>query len=309
MEKREEFYIINTKNNFNSFLNAIKKCYSVDFQNNLPLVKDFPKNIFSKEKNIISNQLLDFAKSTKNNYLKSVSYRILGIGLIQNAREDDSKLDIFLTWKFISKSIMSVPKKSIISSIGSQGFLSIPLYKFDEKMSNFDFIRLHIWHNNLASLIDLDKSKKFSVHSHSFLAKSWILNGKILNNRYIVEENNKDYSHSLFMIKYNNTLNQVNQHTSSAVNTGKNVDVELHKSEIYTSGESYEVPTGEFHSSSSQGKEGLSSTFFSFTSTENIIPKSFVVGPSSVEKSKINRKMHINPEEFIKLIDINLNQK
>lgn len=300
--------IIKLKIPFKDYLHAIARCYADKVQKYLPETSDFPDSIFTNDCNILISKLTEFSKSVDNNYLTSVTDRMIGLWLIQDSRDKTSPLNIAETWNYISKSILNIDDEATISSIGSQGFLSIPLFKFDKKMSSFEFIRLHIWHDELLKHIDSNKSDKFSIHSHSFHAQSWIINGKIINKRFTVELKDDNQDFSLFEIKYNETLNKVNQHTSIAVNTNKKAFVQVSAQEEFNMGNSYEIKTGEYHSSSSAGKNGLASTFFSFTATDKIIPKSYVVGPSTIESSKINRKVHINPKEFIKLIDDNINQ-
>lgn len=59
------------------------------------------------------------------------------------------------------------------------------------EMSMFEFIRLHIWDKSLEDYIDQNASTNFSIHTHSFHAHSWIVTGKIINDRYTVTESDK----------------------------------------------------------------------------------------------------------------------
>lgn len=295
------------KYDFETFLNSINKCYSDDFKDSLPKASDFPKKIFNSTNSINLKALIEFSESVDNIYTKSVAKRIAGVRHIQFARDNKVKLDLLPTWNLISASILDLPSECTVSSIGSQGFLSIPLFKYDENMGGFDFLRLHIWHNDLLSYINQEISERFSIHSHSFLAQSWIVNGTIINERYSVEETNKNSENSLFKIDYNKTLNRVNQHTSSAVNTGKNVNIDKLQKEVYLTNESYKINAGDYHKSYSEGKNGLSSTFFSFTTQNKTIVQSNVTGPSKMQRSEINRKMHIDPKQLILEINKNFN--
>ena len=143
----------------------------------------------------------------------------------------EKDLNIKFVWNLIAKSIRIIPIDYTISSIGSQGFLSIPLYKKDNSLDTFDFIRLHIWDDSLDKLIDVEKMENFSIHSHTFFAKSWIITGKIINDRYDFTTNSDDGEHSFFEVVYNNSLNQVNQHSSKAVN--KNINTKLNQNYHY----------------------------------------------------------------------------
>ncbi len=291
--------------NFETLLHSINRCYSEEIQDELPKPSDFPNSVFDKKKNIILNSLLAFAEDCESAYTKSVCKRIKGVWNIRKSRIHKQNLDLEDTWKMISESILEIPSKATISSIGSQGFLSIPLYKFDDDMKFFDFIRFHIWENSLLEYIDTDISKRFSIHSHSFLAQSWIIQGCVINDRFDVKVNEKGES-SLFKIEYNKTLNKVNQHTSSAVNTGQIVDINHTAKEHFKAGDSYIIKAGEYHKSISNGKEnGLSSTFFSFTTQDKKIIQSYVTGPTKMDESEINRKMHIDPKDLISKINSN----
>lgn len=295
------------KYDFETLLNSINKCYADDFKDNLPKVSDFPKKIFNSTESMNLKSLIEFSETVDNIYTKSVAKRIAGVRHIQFARDNNIKLDLLPAWKLISASILDLPSECTVSSIGSQGFLSIPLFKYDKNMEEFDFIRLHIWHNDLLTYINQEISERFSIHSHSFLAQSWIINGIIINERYSVEKTNDDSESSLFKIEYNKTLNKVNQHTSSAVNTGQNVNVKKLEKEAYQTNETYKINAGDYHKSYSEGKNGLSSTFFSFTTQNKIVVQSNVTGPSRMQTSEINRKMHIDPKQLILEINQNFN--
>lgn len=293
------------KYDFETLLNSINKCYADDFKDKLPKVSDFPKKIFNSTDGILLKPLIEFSETVDNIYTKSVAKRIAGVRYIQFARDNNIKLELLPTWNLISASILDLPSECTVSSIGSQGFLSIPLFKYDENMEEFDFIRFHIWHNDLLNYINPEISERFSIHSHSFLAQSWIINGIIINERYSVEETNENSESALFNIEYNKTLNMVNRHTSSAVNNGQNVIVNKLEKEVYKTNETYKINAGDYHKSYSEGKNGLSSTFFSFTTQNKTVVQSNVTGPSNMQTSEINRKMHIDPKQLI--IEINQN--
>jgi hypothetical protein len=292
-----------TDNNFEQFLSSINKCYSKDCQKELPKLEDFPLGLFNSEQVINQEKLFDFIEETNNPYLKSVSFRVLAIIKIQDARETSKELDIKNVWGLVSNSIQIIPKECTISSIGSQGFLSIPLFKYEEEKINFDFIRLHIWDKSLDQYIDNEKCDKFSIHTHSFFAESWPICGKIINDRFSANISKSKTENSLFTIEYNKSLNEVNQHTSSAVNTGMDVDLKQISHEVHMKGSHYKVDAGKYHKSGSIGDNGISATFFSFTAKNGLVDKSFVVGESEIKISEINRKMYIDPTPFLQKIN------
>ncbi|AEW85061.1 hypothetical protein FCOL_01060 [Flavobacterium columnare ATCC 49512] len=220
-------------------------------------------------------------------------------------RENTKQLDSKEVWKLISKSIRIIPSELTISSIGSQGFLSIPLYKKDLSLETFDFIRLHIWDDSLDEFMDLQKCQDFSIHSHTFFAKSWIIIGKVKNNRFEYETDSEYSTHSFFEVQYNNSLNEVNQHSSKAVN--KNINVRLFKTseEVHFTKGYYEIEPSKLHQSGHLNSPNPSATFFSFTGKEGI-GESFVIGPKEIIDSEINRKMNISPISLLDKIDSQL---
>ncbi|SHG16446.1 hypothetical protein [Flagellimonas flava] len=288
---------------FKDTLDSINRCFAKNVEKDLPTIDDFSSDLIAGFNNGNFELLESFSNKTKDVYLKSVSKRILAIKSIQKARSTDSELNIKKTWKWIYESLKVIPTTATISSIGSQGFLSIPLFKYDREMEGFDFIRLHIWDNSLDKYFDKKKSNTFSIHTHSFLAQSWVLVGKIVNNRFRVKENHENKNASLFTVEYNKTLNEINQHTSVAVNTEKNVNVKQISNEVYSPFSSYNIKHGYYHQSKSLGINGLSATFFSFTSKFGIADNSFVVGPMDIKESKINRKMHIDATYLIEQLN------
>jgi hypothetical protein len=288
---------------FKTILNSITRCYADGISDKLPSVSDFPSNITDSNGKIDFSRLQNFGESQSNEFIRSIINRIIATNQLQTARSLDIELDVRAIWSLVAESITILPRESTISSIGSQGFLSILLFKFDETKSQFDFIRLHIWDNSLNKYLDKEKNETFSIHTHSFHAQSWVLIGKVVNDRYKVVETGGSANSSLFTVEYNKTLNEINQHTSVAKNSGIDVDVNQTSHEIHMPGSTYEVKSGNYHKSGSLGKDGLSATFFSFTAKDGIVTKSYVAGPKNVQESEINRKMHIDPNYLIEKIN------
>ncbi|AYN03584.1 hypothetical protein [Flavobacterium sp. 140616W15] len=288
--------------NFKLYIKGIKTCYPPDCQNKLPTLKNFPGDLFLNDKLDIY-KLEELAKNTDDVYLASLAYRILGVFMIQKSREDDMILNLKQTWKYISSSIRIIRSEDTISSIGSQGFLSIPLFKVTEPMSEFEFIRLHIWDKSLDQYIDQNASKNFSIHTHSFHAHSWIITGKTINDRYLVEESKVPASNIRFTINYNKSLSDINRHTSTASNDDIYVNIKQISHEIYMSGGSYQIKAENYHNSGTADDDGLSAAFFCFTAKNGLVDRSFVVGPTNQKESEINRRMHIDPKYLLDKIE------
>jgi len=280
--------------NFEDFIKGIKLCYSDDCQEKLPNISDFPSNVF-KDNLLDIEQMEKLSETTTNNYLASIINRMLGVLIIQKSREDEINLNLKQCWQFISKSIRLISSQDTISSIGSQGFLSIPLFKFTTEMSEFEFIRLHIWDKSLAKYIDQNASTNFSIHTHSFHAHSWIITGKVINDRYCVTESKVETPFIRFTINYNKTLSKINQHTSTACNDNIYIIPKQISHEVYMSGSTYQIKAGNYHNSGTEDEDGLSATFFCFTAKNGMVDASYVVGPADQKESKINRQMHIDP--------------
>lgn len=285
---------------FNKKLESIKACFSNKIISELPSLEDFPKSTYNHLGNANKEALLQFGKSSKNPFALSVAKRIIAIEKLQIARDNNLDFDFEEIWELIADSITEIPDESIISTVGSQGFLSIPLFKHSEPFNEFEFIRLHIWDNSLQQYINQTTFENFSIHSHMFDAQSWIMYGGILNETFKIDlSSSGKIEYSKFKIEYNKDISEVNEHSSEAINTGINVDVQkLSKEEYYKQG-TYRVRSGDFHRSVPLDKNGLAATLFSFNANFGFVEKSFVIGPAEMHSSKINRKMYIDPKPLI----------
>lgn len=277
---------------FETILNSINRCYSKAVSNRLPDVKDFN-----------NGELVNPA----DNLHRSVALRIAAVTELRKARDSSTSLNLKGVWSKISESIRIIPVEATISSIGSQGFLSIPLFKFDTDMEFFEFIRLHIWDTSLDKYVNKTTRDNFSIHSHLFHAESWILCGEIINDRFIVEASEKNEINSFFEIKYNETLNEINQHTSTAKRTDAFARVKQVSHEIHMQDGYYSIKAGEFHRSACNDKSGISATLFSFTSDNIFKGPSYVIGPSGIQSSEINRKDSIDSRGLLIEIDKKVN--
>lgn len=287
------------KENFHNLHSSILKSYSELFKEKYSNNNLFTE-IFKNDESVNLEQLKIYAESVNDFELKSILYRIIGVSKIIDSRENNTSLELNNVWKYISESILSIPTNYTISSIGSQGFLSIPLYKNDLNLEEFDFIRLHIWDKSLDKYMNLEKCEMFSIHTHTFYAKSWVITGDLINERFEFKENSKNSRHSFFKVEYNKSLNKVNRHTSVAINENINVEITRTSKEYYSTGKTYEIEAGELHKSK-KGSDSILATFFSFTGKDGL-SKSLVVGPKEIKESEVNRKELINPIELLNRI-------
>jgi hypothetical protein len=280
------------RNEFEKVLGSVRRCYSKYAADKLPSFEDFNQDATPI--------------ASDNKYHLSVALRIKAINNLRYTRNTGSELDIKYVWRLISESLHIIPKEATISSIGSQGFLSIPLFKYDDDMSQFEFIRLHIWDKSLEQHFNRETCQNFSIHSHLFFAESWVLCGNVINERYNVRISPAPSLYSLFEICYNNSINNVNQHTSIAKRTNQFVDINQISHEEYMQGGNYIIKAGHYHKSAINNEDEISATLFSFTANKACPSQSFVVGPSSIVSSEINRTQIINPKDLIKKIDFKL---
>lgn len=284
------------------YYEPLLKGYSETFKDKIKTIDSISKVLFKDLNETSIDDLNDFCRKHNDIYLVSLIYRLIGVREIIHCRENNLELETSSVWKLISNSIRVIPSDFTISSIGSQGFLSIPIYKSDKTLESFDFIRLHIWDESLDKYMDLKKCEDFSIHSHTFFAKSWIVTGKIINNRYEFVLDSENSKHSFFEVVYNDSLNQVNQHSSKAVNKNTNAELFRVSEEVYYSKGYYEVKPSKLHKSGHKNSPLSSATFFSFTGKDGL-GKSFVIGPKEITESEINRKMNIDPIYLLDKID------
>lgn len=298
MQQKKEL----NKTEFSNFYNPLIKGYSESFKDIIDTETDISNSLFSNSSTITLDQIFDFVKKNQNSYVTSFLYRLIGVREIIYSRENKRSFDTKVVWNLISNSIKIIPIEYTISSIGSQGFLSIPLFKYDDTLESFDFIRLHIWDSSLDQYMDIKKCEDFSIHTHTFFAESWVITGKVINNRFNYKFDSDNAQHSFFKVIYNDSLNEVNQHTSMAVN--QKIDVELFQTseEVHFEKGHYEIYPGHLHKSGHQNSTNSSATFFSFTG-KNGLDKSIVIGPKSIDKSEVNRKVNIDPILLLEKIE------
>lgn len=285
----------------------VLKSYEVGFEDVCSKLDRLQNLFFENEKNEIEvKSLYEYTLENDNKFDNSLIRRLIGVREIIFSRQSNEILDIKFVWNLIKDSINLIPSQYIISSIGSQGFLSIPLYKSDEELNNFDFIRLHIWDDSLDELMDLEKNENFSIHSHTFFARSWIITGKIINNRYDYTFDHVNSTHSLFKVHYNDSLNKMNKHTSIAKNENINVELKILSEELHFPQGYYEISSGKLHQSGHKDSPNASATFFSFTGKEGL-SESIAIGPRHIQFSEVNRKIIIDPTMLIEKIHKQLN--
>lgn len=288
------------KQEFNELISGVKESFSDEIQRTFLKSISF-ENLASE--NIDLKLLLNYSYSTRNIYESAILKRVVAVKLILDSRNSNDRLDLKETWKLIYESLINLEDNDIISSIGSQGFLSIPLFRLDKVEKSFDFLRLHIWDLSFENLIDREKVNNFSIHSHQFHANSWILTGEIQNIKVSVKEVSEKTDFNLFNIEWNNSKNNLNQKNSLAVNTNEFVEVSIIENKKYHFNDTYEIQAGDYHIAQTKTELPISSTLFLFSTLKSRVKKSNVVGPSEISTSEINRKLIVNPKPLLKKLN------
>lgn len=296
------------KSEFTELYNGVKSTFSVHSQDSLPSERSLLDLIFGERRKIKISKAYNRVEGIDDLYIKSIVNRIIAVSIILDASNNSPnqpprKIDTTQIWSLIYNSLILFSANDIIATVGSQGFLSIPLYHQDKKEHSFDFLRLHIWDNSLERYIDKKRTELFSIHCHQFHAQSWILCGEIFNTRYTVKENLNESNHHYFEIKWKNQKNNVNRKTSIAVKTNIPVTLTAKKLEKYHTGDTYEITAGEFHRTRVNLNEAISSTVFLFSTKKGRVIKSYVIGPSHIEESEINRNVTIDAKYLLTKIN------
>lgn len=190
------------------------------------------------------------------------------------------RINTQFAWRLIFSTLTFFKKDNPVAGIGSQGFLSIELYRF-ESDNNRKILRLHIWDDSFGNNFGENVFQKYKVHSHLYNAQSHVLAGNILNNTYEVSVSDKNSEESLYRIDWKAFTDEKGlSKRKSELSIDKN-DVQLKKlsSETISIGQDYSVSINEYHNS--QSITPTSATLFLFNSDEGLNDFSKVVGPKN----------------------------
>ena len=254
---------------------------------------------YSINNNITVDFLFSCIQTESNPLLKSVLLKsVIGVKVF-SAQKNESSISSSFIYPLIYDSLIELEEDHIIGRIGSQGFLSIPIIRIDEGKKSFNLLRLHIWDDSLDAEINPITRNYFTIHSHQFYARSWILTGEIFNHLYSVKQINIESNYCFFDIDWKNKKTKVNERVSLAINQKKFADVQLIKSEKYRSGQTYSVKEGDFHASSVNRNFEINSTLFLFSSLYGRVNRSFVLGPSDIDQVETNRSKAITVKPLL----------
>lgn len=266
--------------------------------------KTISKEIYGN-KEIISVDALFSNEPT--NLITIIAKRIAISYYIINSFENDLEVDMQIIWPHIVKSLKLLNESPLFASVGSQGFISIPIYR--QHTCDVKILRLHIWDNSIDKIIDISKISKFSIHSHLFHATSQILCGEIQNTRITISDTPKETGFSEYEINWINIENNLNDNNlkSELINTNKLVSIENNIKEQYIKNQRYTVDAGDFHVSNYSKDYSVTASIFLFNSKKGRIESSKTIGPKHLIKApELNYpKMDITP--LFDKIDVQLN--
>ncbi len=190
------------------------------------------------------------------------------------------RINTQFVWRLIFDSLTFFKKANPKAGIGSQGFLSIELFRY-ESDKNRKILRLHIWDESFASEFKGNEYGKYKVHSHLYNAQSHVLVGSISNHRYEVCEAKDTSEESLYKIEWKSEKDDkgLTKRTSELNIDLENVRLKKTTSETVTIGQEYSVSINEYHSTNSNSP--LTATLFLFNSDEGLNDLSKVVGPKN----------------------------
>jgi hypothetical protein len=258
------------------------------------------KEIYGTEKTISTTAILTHPSE---NLIHSIAKRVAISYCIINSYENNQDIDLIKIWPYLSKSLKVLNELPLIASVGSQGFISIPIYR--QQSDDVKILRLHIWDNSIDKLIDLEKNAQFSIHSHLFHATSQILCGEIKNTMITVNYSPKVSEYSEYQIKWRKIKNNLSDNNlkSELINTEKLVSIQNISEERYTLNKRYSIKEGDFHISNYSKKHTITASVFLFNSKTGRIESSKTIGPKHLAKAPELNYPEMNVLTLLEKID------
>ena len=224
---------------------------------------------------------------------------------VMDSRETTFPHDVRL--KMLINTVMWLSDGDLISSVGSQGFLSIPLYRSAEVNEGVVLLRLHIWDSSLKRYIE-PVYEKFSIHSHVFYGSSIIVSGSLENRVYELDKNDTSSDLSLFKVLWSERRCDQGSVAmlSRLINTEQRVRIHNETSDFYYAGQIYTIDAGEFHRSLADSSGKIAATLFLFDSSLGNKASSYIVGPSNFSEGPKYRYDKFNCSYLIEKLNSSL---
>jgi hypothetical protein len=259
--------------------NLIKFIIDKDFHSRIDL-DNLTLRIY-REKSILNYDdiLKKYSINESSTAISFIKHVILSDYSLKSFKTRD-RINTQFVWRLIFDSLTFFRKNNPYAGIGSQGFLSIELYRF-ESDDNRKILRLHIWDDSFSNDFKENDFRKYKIHSHLYSAQSHVIAGNILNNRYEVSDSETESKNSLYSINWNSTKdeNGTTKRESNLEIDKSNIQIKKTSSEKIAMCQGYSVSIDEYHSSESI--TSLSATLFLFNSNEGLNDLSKVVGPKN----------------------------
>ena len=257
--------------------------------------------------------MIAYANNSKAIVVKAYIKRIVLVFLLLDAARNSKPSDFVKEekkelWDLIYESLIILNGGKLLASIGSQGFLSIPLYRMETKEGDVEILRLHIWDKTLDKFIDNKAVSDFSIHSHKFYARSWILCGEVLNTNYELDDKQEGSDLSYFKISWANSTFDAkdNSRKSTLLNTEIQVNIKNYSFACYRAGNSYEICAGEFHKSAVNPDFDITSTLFLFSTQYGEVEHSFVLGPKDLKQAPKHNYSELDAMYLLRKLNISI---
>jgi hypothetical protein len=262
-----------------------------------------PDQVFSTQEELLSvKMILCKVEEIADKAIIALTKRAIIAGIILRLarKQAGSAADIRSIWPMLYSSICPESELPIIASLGSQGFLSIPLYFKGSGSDISSILRLHFWHESMFKEQGGNQVHS-SIHSHRFHATSWVLEGNITDTSYDVSDANDQTGYCFFDLKWQPSKSaSLNENKSVIENSGVFADVIVRSVRTYQGGQSYEIDCGVYHSSfvhfAQDGR--LLSTLFLFDAQKGMIERGGVVGPANVRREETIRQPFTNTDTY-----------
>jgi hypothetical protein len=296
-----------SKDYFNTLVEGVFVTISKDLTFNSISTNDIVNLVYDlNSSELTATECLSRLDNYDFDFKVAIALRAVVAGLTINISRNNKLADMRGVWKILYRTLNKDSGIPIKASLGSQGFLSIPLYSNGRDQNISELLRLHFWDKSLHEYPTYRKVNLFSIHSHQFHATSWILKGNITNSLFKVkptDNKSEQDGYCFFNIEWDETKEyKSNLKKSFAVNSNKFVTVEKESTTTYFAGQSYDIICGDFHDSFvdlNSEQNAITSTLFLFDGTKGRIKKSEVIGPANIQKNEVIRENNIDSNSLI----------
>ena len=153
-------------------------------------------------------------------------------------------------------------------------------------LSNSEEFRLHFWTNTIEK-----HDKDLQIHDHSFDFESFVLNGRIINNKYKIISS-QNFNGYLYDVAFRNEK-------SALILNQEHFSIELQESFEINVGEFYAMSSDDFHESINN--DDMTVTLLKIIKSDNKISRVF--SPKKLNSLNSFKRVNLTSAENKKLID------